>query len=927
MKTRAKATAPPRPTSSIHAYLSFVVALGLAACGESSAALQTPTVDQPQTEPEAVKGYGPTEAATCDGALPLTMQAEDARLTGVEPRSDISGYEGSGFAGAFAQVGDQVTFSFCVPSTGYYTFDFRYANGSAETALRTLYLDGELLPGQHRFPSRWSWDAWTSPFSSERVNESALLNAGQHELTVSFDPINTGTIALDQVTVSEGPSPSGTSITSMLMNDWDQLVVGVLASRVIPSTDKDEPPRIGELRGRANWTRNNVDEAVGYVRDPTSGRAFTEVDRRPIETNIFVRDDGVLEMDYLRWGDNPLPVAVKKEHAAPPGSGVLVVTYTLTNVTDAERDFDLLEYVDLSRTGDQAADDVFDVTSPDPPSGQMTVEWRSDLQAFIADLSELHGTYVVMGAFESPSQLSTGPVGGGTVTPAEDGGGTRDVPELVSQFSDGDELVRVESHTGDDVEMGMVRTLTLPAGESGTASFFYAVRGSREAAEEAARTARSEPAESWVAQTQSEWSDWLGQRKTLALESEAHQNAYETALVSIKHAQQPEYGSFVAATNPAYMFKVWPRDAAVVAMGLDAAGYLEEAEDYWRWMADVQETGENDEFPVGTWWTNYSYWEKDRGIPFVQPEWDSLGLFTIGVYRHYLELIERDNMEEASAFFEEVWPAVQAASDFIANQVEPSGLGPADFGIWESFFEYKTFTQITYASGLQASYELGRVAGDNGETVGDEDLQSWLDAASSIRNAILAPYDREACTGLWLPDEGYFLRGIDDQDCSPSTTVDASTNLIWVFGLLDVEDEKAERHRQRVLADLSPTPYFHGISRFTDDNFYYQSIYSPGGPFESTVAEATWPQMSMYMAMAEQWLGFDALTRARLDWYVSVTCVEHMPPGEGIDWYQQQPLVSTAVEPVTGSWYLLALLNATGQFEPRLTRVGPSSDL
>ena len=74
-------------------------------------------------------------------------------------------------------------------------------------------------------------------------------------------------------------------------------------------------------------------------------------------------------------------------------------------------------------------------------------------------------------------------------------------------------------------------------------------------------------------------------------------------------------------------------------------------------------------------------------------------------------------------------------------------------------------------------------------------------------------------------------------------------------------------------------------------------------------------------------MGLQELSRARLDWYVSTTAVGYMPPGEGIDWARQQPLVSTAVEPVTGTWYLLALMVTADQYEPRLDRVGVDSGL
>jgi hypothetical protein len=76
--------------------------------------------------------------------------------------------------------------------------------------------------------------------------------------------------------------------------------------------------------------------------------------------------------------------------------------------------------------------------------------------------------------------------------------------------------------------------------------------------------------------------------------------------------------------------------------------------------------------------------------------------------------------------------------------------------------------------------------------------------------------------------------------------------------------------------------------------------------------------MSMYVAMLEHWLGMDDLAMNRLSWYLATTNLGYQPPGEAVDWTTERPLTSTSSEPVTAAWYLLALLNQLGMFDPRL---------
>ena len=253
----------------------------------------------------------------------------------------------------------------------------------------------------------------------------------------------------------------------------------------------------------------------------------------------------------------------------------------------------------------------------------------------------------------------------------------------------------------------------------------------------------------WFEKTEAAWEDRLAQAKDIplaapsgedglvapdadgirAVSDPALETAYLRSLVTILQSQNPEFGSFVAATNPAYEFKVWPRDGAATAISLDAAGMVDEAEAYWRWMASVEEDGTGDraaQFPNGSFYTNYAFWEQDRPIDFVQPEWDAQGLFLIGVQKHFDALVADGQAQRAEDFVNDpvVREAFLDAANFIATRVDGTGFGPPEFSIWEEFFLYNVFTQVTYAQGLNAAVQLA-------DAIGAEDqVAGWSAAAN-----------------------------------------------------------------------------------------------------------------------------------------------------------------------------------------------------
>jgi hypothetical protein len=352
-------------------------------------------------------------------------------------------------------------------------------------------------------------------------------------------------------------------------------------------------------------------------------------------------------------------------------------------------------------------------------------------------------------------------------------------------------------------------------------------------------------------------------------------------------------------------------------------------------MASVQEDGSKQNFPrsdggtlsyaPGTWFSNYSYWLRKGPKSFREPEWDSLGLFMTGVYHTWRLLKERDP-QAADAFLNgplptigqgpsSVYDAVRRAADYVSSNINDKGFGPGDFSIWEEDFEWATYTQANFASGLNAAHLLAQQMGDA------DHASRWLNSGNQVLDVINRAASTQSCPGLWNDGESRWNRATWT-NCTRDDRLDAATDGVWVFGLVDATDSRLDSQRNAVLSRLAPNNDHIGIGRYEGDEFYHQSIVSPGGQFEASTSMPSWPQMDMYMAMLEHWRGMDDIALKRLQWYVRATNVGYVPPGEAVDRQTSRPLASTSTEPVTAAWYILGLLSYLNQFDPRLPPMG-----
>ncbi len=127
----------------------------------------------------------------------ITLQAEDAVLTGPVIATNQSGYNGTGFADFVNNTGDLMKWTVTVPTAGNYELSFRYGLGNSARPLQ-LKVNGIVVVASLAFPSTTLWSNWQNVISIQ------ALNAGTNEIQLASIGSNGGNI--DELVVTNAPS-------------------------------------------------------------------------------------------------------------------------------------------------------------------------------------------------------------------------------------------------------------------------------------------------------------------------------------------------------------------------------------------------------------------------------------------------------------------------------------------------------------------------------------------------------------------------------------------------------------------------------------------------------------------------------------------------------------------------------------------------
>ncbi|WP_447986979.1 glycoside hydrolase family 15 protein [Nitrospira sp. Nam74] len=678
--------------------------------------------------------------------------------------------------------------------------------------------------------------------------------------------------------MADRTEPSVVSAPAIYLSNWKD-IVGIWRNTKLAQTEVTyHGPCITELHylggSPSLAARNQVVDYSGFFRDEEGPYAYTEL--RLFEAEGWLENAetmaGTLTTNYLSYAGAVIQprYRLSRIYALVPNCPFLVVRYDLVNPTPTSLVVSVLEQVHLTPAG----------------TNQQISAWHdAATNALIADMAASGEVAVALGAFQAVDGYQV----------ADDADSTLTSPTVSGWYSfnhDGT-LKNNDQVKAADISMAFCKRVLLAAGQRTSLYFYLALAGDVSSVTAAADTARSQPGGYWFDETAASYKNWLsnGDKGRRVASTDAGVNdLYDKSLLVIKNIQNPQLGTVPASTNPFAYRHNWVRDGAITAMALDATGHPGEAEQYWRWMASVQH-------PDGTWGTIYNPWTGAEES-FVEPEYDSVGQFLYGVYRHYLATAD-------AAFLQALWPALRRSADWIVQNVSPiTGFSAPDYSIWEETdtcpgsrpCEHNVFTHAWYIAGLYAMQQLA-------EAQGNTALSDWYaGGVAPILTALQRGPDWNP-PGLWNP-QGYYNRAITF-DTGILGRLDSSSNILLALGVIDPASGRASNHVNTVKTTLVQDRY--GISRYKGDQYYYNEPYDPAGD-EVEAPEPPWPQMSVWVAVWEILASQQADALRRLQWIVSTSGKGYMPHGEAVSAISHSSVLSSMCEPLTGSAFMLASL-------------------
>ncbi len=337
--------------------------------------------------------------------------------------------------------------------------------------------------------------------------------------------------------------------------------------------------------------------------------------------------------------------------------------------------------------------------------------------------------------------------------------------------------------------------------------------------------------------TENYWRTWVNKRaRQFGDLPENVEQLYKLSLLVVR-TQTDDNGAIIAANDTDILHHgrdhysyMWPRDGALVAWGLDMAGYPELTRNFFNFCEGVLTEGGyllhkyNPDGSVGSSWHP---WVVNGRIQLPIQE-DETALVLFALWQHYLT--ERD-FEFIESFYK---PLIRKAANFMVDFRDlKTGLPLPSYDLWEERQGIFTFTASAVYGGLTAAASVADLYGDQYL------VDRYQNAANEVKEGILKY--------LYSEEHGRFLRGLyvdNDGDLIPDATPESSVYGIFAFGVLPADDKRVVSTMEAIKQELWVKTDIGGIARYRDDYYFRNSNdidIIPGNPwFICTLWVADW---------------------------------------------------------------------------------------
>ncbi len=351
---------------------------------------------------------------------------------------------------------------------------------------------------------------------------------------------------------------------------------------------------------------------------------------------------------------------------------------------------------------------------------------------------------------------------------------------------------------------------------------------------------------------------------------------YYTSLLLVKDDQNPITGEFTASPSPIYLY-AWVRDGSFAAMALQDAGHLNSAEKYWNWMASVQE-------PNGTWYTRYNFWTSAPDTSYGIPEYDSIGLFQLGVSSLY-------NITHNSTLISGFIPVINKSLEWEELNLNKSRILPQDLSIWEDDLAYNFWTQAIDLLGMRQSSLLFSSFGLNTSQINYY--------ANTLNNTIQTYFYNGSMYAQLVNPVSIYENGSIHTIFSPTLIDDSSSILPIALGLVGVNSTQAKNDISSMIKGLDIEG---GLARFTGDTYHYtNTLHDSSGPMPP------WIITTLFLAYYYEKEGNSTDALNLMKW--SIEHSQNMLLPEAIDPNHNNPLLTTSPLTWSSAMYVITALN------------------